>query len=407
MDTQKLLDAIPNYLKYLSDIGYCKTIIDANKSVINRFKPYCLNNCLKNIDSEVIEKICIDILKIDELKGTYRYVMKRAIKGLFDYANNEKIKFCYQKENVNSLNCCIYEQLLNEYIHNFIDKQMITEQSKKRKIRVIIRFLNYLTDNRIFEISLLTEKNIMDYLYFIRNQYSKVTFITYIGIMKEFSNYLYSNNLNNQHIIKNLTIVNKGRKPTPECFSTQELQEILNSINIDKSNGKFHYAIVLLLATYGLRIGDIVKLKFENINFEKNVINIIQSKTKKELSLYLTEHIKFAILDYLKNERPKNIDSQYIFVTMHKPYRPYSSSNPTIVKVIINIIKKSNVNFENKVLGSRIFRHSLATNMINDNVPLNNIQSILGHTNSKVTAKYITRDINKLDLLTLEVPKNE
>ena len=160
-----------------------------------------------------------------------------------------------------------------------------------------------------------------------------------------------------------------------------------------------------MLITYGLRIGDIVNLKFENIDFEKDTINIIQAKTQKELTLYLTEQVKYAILDYVKNERPSDIDNQYIFIAIHRTYRPYTFSN--IDSVIVNLIKKSGVNTEGKKLGSRIFRHSLATNMINNNISLNGIQSILGHTTSNTTAKYITRDINKLELLTLEVINDE
>lgn len=405
MDTQKFLEAIPEYLEYLNNIGYCKCIIAANMHMTNKLTSYCLNNKLKTIDMEVMEKFSIEILKVNELKGTYKYVMRRAVRGLFDYTSNEKIKFCYQKEKIQQdLNCNVFKKLLDEYINNFIIKQYISESSKKRKIRVITKFLNYLTENNVSEISLLTEVNVINYLHSIENKYNKETLSTYIGIIKEFSNYLYNNNLNNNYLIQSLKIVNRGRKPSPECFNKQELQQILNSIDVNKPNGKFHFVIILLLATYGLRIGDILKLKFENIDFEKNAINIIQLKTKNELSLYLTEQVKFAILNYIKNERPKNISSQYIFVTLHKPYRPFNSCAE---KIIRNIIKKANVNIENKIIGSRIFRHSLATNMINDNVPLNNIQSILGHTNSKVTAKYITRDINKLSLLTLEVPENE
>ena len=407
MSTQKLFEIIPNYLDYLNNIGYCDSIIDTNKRVINKLKSYCLNNGLENIDSEVIQKFYTDILNINARKGTYKYILKRVISGLFDYAYNEKIEICYRQEKNINLNCSVYQKLLNDYIENFIKKQDITEQSKKRKIRVITFFLNYLTDNRIFKISILTEKNVIDYLYYIENDYSKVTLSTYTGIIKEFCNYLYNNKLINKYIIQNLTIINKKRNPVPECFNKQELQQILNSIDINKINGKFHYVIILLLTTYGLRIGDILSLKFQNIDFEKNAINIVQAKTKKELSLYLTEQVKFAILDYIKNERPKNIDYQYIFITIHKPYRPYIFSGSSIYIIINNIIKKSNVNIENKVLGSRIFRHSLATNMINDNNSLLNIQEILGHSSSKTTAKYITRDISKLELLTLKVPENE
>lgn len=57
--------------------------------------------------------------------------------------------------------------------------------------------------------------------------------------------------------------------------------------------------------------------------------------------------------------------------------------------------------------GSRVFRHSLATNMINDNVELYKISNILGHTNTYTTSKYISRNIAYLEMLTLEVPNEE
>ena len=64
---------------------------------------------------------------------------------------------------------------------------------------------------------------------------------------------------------------------------------------------------------YGLRNSDIVHLKKENILWNENKIELIQYKTKRLLELPLTENVKYALLDYLKNARP-NIDSPYIFL---------------------------------------------------------------------------------------------
>lgn len=405
MNTQKIMESIPDYLEYLSNIGYSKFIINTNVSVTNRFKSYCLSENVKNIDSEVINNFYSTILKVQELKGTYRYVVKRVINGLLDYADNKNIKTCYCTVIAIKLNSSNYDKLLNDYNKKIIEKLDITKESKKRKNRCITSFLNYLVDNNIMDISLLTEENLVNYLNSIKDRFNKKTLSIYLGSIKEFTNYLYVNNLNNNYIGHNLFIANKSRDLTPEYFSKKELQQILNRIDIHKKNGKLHYLVILLLITYGLRIGDIVNLKFENIDFEKDTINIIQAKTQKELTLYLAEQVKYAILDYVKNERPSDIDNQYIFITIHRPYRPYTFSN--IDSVIVNLIKKSGVNTEGKKLGSRIFRHSLATNMINNNISLNGIQSILGHTTSNTTAKYITRDINKLELLTLEVINDE
>ena len=403
MNTKKLMDKIPYYLNYLSKVDYCKFIIDTNISIINRFQDYCLNNNLKYVDLEVIEEFNYNILKVNNFKGTYKYVVTRVMLSFWDYANDREIKFKYYKDKNIKLNNDIYKNLLNSYIDNVVNKGEISNVTKKRKIMVVTRLLNYLFERKITNISTLRESDVFNYLIFLNKKISNKSMQIYVGVLKEFFLYIYENNMINTHLISNLSIVNTSHEPTPKYFNKNEINLILDSIDIDEKNGRFHYAIFLLLITYGLRIGDILNLKFQNINFENNSINIIQLKTKKELHLYLNESVKFALLDYIKNERPKNINNKYIFITLHKPYRNYKTSRNPIYPVLSRIIKNANINKNDKKIGSRIFRHSLATNMINDNIPLNNIQSVLGHTTTKTTAKYITRDINKLSMFTLEV----
>jgi integrase len=78
--------------------------------------------------------------------------------------------------------------------------------------------------------------------------------------------------------------------------------------SIDKSSpvGKRDYAIFLLASRLGLRASDMCLLQFSNLDWDRNVINLVQFKTKKEIELLLLAVIGEAIIDYICNSRPKS-----------------------------------------------------------------------------------------------------
>ena len=63
------------------------------------------------------------------------------------------------------------------------------------------------------------------------------------------------------------------------------------------------YAIFMLASRLGLRSSDIRNIKFEDIDWDKNCITLIQQKTKRKIELPLIADVGNAIVDYLKNER--------------------------------------------------------------------------------------------------------
>ena len=168
--------------------------------------------------------------------------------------------------------------------------------------------------------------------------------------------------------------------------------------------GKRDYAVLLLAITYGLRNSDIVNLKFENIDWIQNKIRIVQYKTTKNLELELTENVKIALLDYVKNSRP-NFKSDYIFLKFRMPYE--YSGNKSLYMSIRKYIDKSNININDRKKGLHACRHSCATNLLTNNVELPVITGILGHSSMDITKTYLSVDIEQLKKISLEVPKYE
>ena len=185
-------------------------------------------------------------------------------------------------------------------------------------------------------------------------------------------------------------------------YTKEELEKLLNVVDITTKTGKFQKLILVLLIYYGLRASDIVNLKFKNINWETNTISIIQEKTKHDLTLPLVDEVKYSLLDYIKNARNVSLDKDYIITTLYAPYRKYNPG--ALENHITTLMNKAGIDYSNKNHGPHAFRHSLATNMINNNVPIEKIKEILGHKNIRSTAIYITKDSTHLRKLTLEVP---
>ena len=153
---------------------------------------------------------------------------------------------------------------------------------------------------------------------------------------------------------------------------------------------------------FRLRISDVVNLKVSDINFNANKIQIIQKKTDEKLYLPLIDQVKYPILDYLKNVRPK-VDSDYIFIINKEPYS--QNINLTLHNYMVRrYLIKAGIDINGRKAGFHSLRHSFSTMLLNEDVPLYTISTILGHREIDTTMLYLDIDTSKLKELALEVP---
>ncbi len=185
-------------------------------------------------------------------------------------------------------------------------------------------------------------------------------------------------------------------------YTKDEITKMLNAIDIRTKQGKEDYLILSLICYLGLRISDVINLKLSNIDFNENKISIIQYKTDNLLTLPLIDKVKYPLLDYLKNVRPKcNLD--YVFITNKEPYRHHIELK-TYNHKVKNYFIKAGVNINGRKHGFHSLRHSFSTSLLKENISLYSISTILGHQNIKTTMFYLDIDTSKLKELALEVP---
>ena len=405
MKTQEYIDFIPKFIKKLNDDGMSETVIGTAEWITNHFKKYCLKNGIKSINMEVIQTFYNEQYDFDiyDLKYDYQTVLRRPMLILMEYYETGNYFKTHQKSaslNIPTEYSEVYYLIQKEYINN-LDNSL---KSKKRKLWIVANLINYLYENNITNFKDVQISHISNYIDLISEKYAKETVRLIKSILREVLNWLCQKNIVKFNGKQAFPIIRKDtRDKLLSTYSEQEIKKILDVIDNSNSYGKCAYLVISILAYYGLRVGDIINLKFENIDFENNCIKITQRKTSKELVLPLIDEVKFPLLDYLKNGRNHSVDEEYILSTMYAPYTKFNNTS-SIHRMITKTMKIAGVNFENKHHGPHALRHSLATNMINNNVPISAISNVLGHSSTKTTNIYITRDTTHLKELTLEVP---
>lgn len=188
-----------------------------------------------------------------------------------------------------------------------------------------------------------------------------------------------------------------------QVYSDDEYKRIIKNLDESKNISFRNKAITIIAMDTGLRAVDICGLKLSDIDWEHECIRIIQNKTDHLLNIPLSEAIGNALVDYLLNERPCS-DSDFVFLRNSAPFAPLMSHSG-IRRVLFDAVNDADIPMKGRTYGTRITRHSTASRMLRNGIPLSVISETLGHSNENSVMIYITTDDAKLAECTLPLPR--
>lgn len=262
------------------------------------------------------------------------------------------------------------------------------------------RFFAFLQTQGISKLKQLSVKDVFDFMGSL-SCYEKPTINHTMRAVRYYLKYCYENGFMNKEMFSKLPNPHYNRQSRlPSSYSSEEVTSLLESIDLGNPCGVRDYAIILLIARLGLRSSDVTNLRFSNIDWEHDMIHLTQVKTGTPLELPLLEDVGEAIINYLKNARPKT-DSDHVFI---RQVPPYTDFKPGAVGGLVRIhLQKAGIHLEGKKKGSHTLRHSLASRLLEHEIPLPVISEILGHTNTQTTMAYLRINITELRKCVLEV----
>jgi integrase/recombinase XerD len=187
----------------------------------------------------------------------------------------------------------------------------------------------------------------------------------------------------------------------PRTLPWSDVQKILHAISRTQAPGKRDYAILLLLATYGLGAAEVLGIRLEDVDWQAGVLTVRRPKTHVSIELLLLPAVGQALMAYLRWERPPARAVQHVFVRENMPYEPITSG--AVRHRIRHYARLAGVS--SKVIGAHAFRHSHASRQIDSGANVKVVSDILGHRSSSSTSVYVRVALKRLRAVTLPVPR--
>lgn len=185
----------------------------------------------------------------------------------------------------------------------------------------------------------------------------------------------------------------------PKHLPAQQVRQVLRHCDRRSALGRRDYAILILLTRLGLRAGEVIRLKLEDIDWDNSRLTV-HGKGAQWAQMPLPADVARAMADYLRRDRPR-CASRRVFLRHKTPIGEFSRGG-AISSIVKAALAKAGVVSARK--GAHLLRHSLAMDLLRRGASFDEIGEVLRHRCSESTAIYAKVDLKSLRRLALPWP---
>ena len=173
----------------------------------------------------------------------------------------------------------------------------------------------------------------------------------------------------------------------PTVLEKEEQQRLINIFNTRYPTAQRNKTIAILFLNAGLRLSELLNLKWKDINLISGKLKVVEGKGAKDRILYLDDNTIEKLKDW-KDRQAKEIDKRIdeanisrVFTTLKNNKMDTSNTR----KMIKKYAKKADIN---KKISPHTLRHTFATDLYRDSKNIRLVQKALGHSNLSTTMIY-------------------
>jgi site-specific recombinase XerD len=282
----------------------------------------------------------------------------------------------------------VFQKELELFLIHLKDERGYTEQTLLTRSTALSLFFNWLTARG----SLLEEVRAEAVAaYFVENKdkcWSRATIAVYTQTLRSFFRFAEQRGWCIPGIASR---IERPRIYTlsgiPQGPSWKDVERLVASVNTNRPSHIRDRAVILLLAVYGWRIGEVAKLTLDDVDWRAERIFVKRLKRRKRQEYPLVPVVGDAILKYLKKVRPRSPHRE-MFLTLMAPYRP--STMRGLEACITLHIRALGPQLSRT--GPHSLRHACATHLLSQGFSLKEIGDHLGHESSRSTQIYAKVD---------------
>jgi tyrosine recombinase XerD len=284
-----------------------------------------------------------------------------------------------------------YNDALKEYRQYMIVEKGYSRHTIENYFRDINDFIKFLYEQyHITEINEVCKDHIYSYLKYIRQKIKESSVDRHMTSLKQFYIFLMKERYVKVNIMSSFDMA-KRPKYLPEVLTSQEVEQIINSIEIDNPVSFRNRCMIDLLYATGLRVSEMCYLTLNDMNLNKGFVKCI-GKGNKERIIPINKKCCLLLKEYIEKYRKliyAEGTSQYLF--LNKNGQPISRDN--FYHILKKIVQNSGIQ---KHVSPHTLRHTFATVLLENDADLRSIQEMLGHSDISTTTIYTHVSNNKM-----------
>ena len=293
------------------------------------------------------------------------------------------------------------EALLDEYCRHRRCRRGVAHSSLSVECRFIRSFLDFIKKRRR-SVSRIRLSDIDSFVEELARGRKPKTIAGACSALRSFLRFLHSSgklpdNLSNSVLGP---LVSASERP-PRVLPWRDVQRILAVIDRRTAAGKRDFALLLMMATYGLGAAEVCGLELDDIDWNQGTFHVVRRKTGVETSLPLLPAVARALVAYLRHRQRQGSKVRAVFLRLIAPVQALNGAS-AICSLLRKYAKAAGVTA--KFLGSHALRHSHASRQVDQGVQPKVLSEILGHADARSVSVYIRVAMRRLRSVALPVP---
>ena len=288
------------------------------------------------------------------------------------------------------------------YLRDYLESRLINNYSaetNRRHDSNVRKFIVWCDDRNVDDPRSITKPILERYkkhLYYSRKSNGDpLSFngqATVLSSIKGFFKWLTQQNYLLYNPASELQLPKKPNQLPRNLLSLEETQDLLNSANVQTVEGIRDRAVMELLYSCGLRRQECANLALHDIDMKRQTLFVREGKGGKDRVLPIGDSATGWLIKYLDDARPEliiDVNEYSLFISDYG--EAYQGAG--IGRLVKRAMKKANIEKEGS---AHLFRHAMATHMLENGADIRFIQAMLGHSDLKSTQVYTRVSIEKL-----------
>jgi site-specific recombinase XerD len=282
--------------------------------------------------------------------------------------------------------------LMQEHLLSLLEQRGLCAASIEVQRRVCQALIEYLAAEGVGSLQRLRPEVIHRFITWQGQRYCRDTLRQRCSILRNFLSFLYRRAVLPLDLASAVVAPRVYRhEQCPRFLTRTELDAVLAAINRHTPTGKRDYAMFLLLATYGLRGMEVVRLRLDDVLWREQMLQVRGRKAGNNTTYPLSAAVGEAILVYLRTVRPVSPHRE-VFLTMRAPFAPLFRTS--LRNRVLDYLRLAKIEVAHP--GTHSFRYSCAQRLFEQGLPLKSIGDFLGHRDPNSTERYTKIALDQL-----------